>query len=116
MRTKKRGKWLSREYIPSILQSADDERCYLCHRPLFLEVHHIFGKYQRRMSGDNGFTVKLCHSCHNAPPNGVHFNRERDRALKAECERKYLETHTYDEWMSLVGRNYIELDILTEVK
>lgn len=103
------------KYKPSALQT-DTAHCYLCGRSGALECHHIFGKYQRTMSTAQGFTVMLCHDCHNERPNGVHFNREVDRRLKAECERKYLETHTIDEWMSLVGRNYIETDNLTEAK
>lgn len=102
------------KYKPSILQ-ADTAHCYLCGRSVALECHHIFGKYQRKMSTEQGFTVMLCHDCHNERPNGVHFNREVDRRLKADCQRKFLQTHTFDEWMSLVGRNYIELNELKEI-
>lgn len=101
------------KYKPSILQ-ADTAHCYLCGRSGQLECHHVFGKYQRKMSTEQGFTVMLCHACHNEPPNGVHFNQVINKFLKAQCERKYLETHTLDEWMSLVGRNFIETDNLTE--
>jgi hypothetical protein len=103
------------KYKESILQK-DYSACYLCGKSGWLECHHIFGKYQRKLSSEQGFTVFLCHDCHNERPNGVHFNREVDRRLKAECQRKYLETHTMDEWMSLVGRNYIETENLTEAK
>ena len=38
---------------------------------------------------------------------GVHFNRALDLALKVECQRKFEETHTREEFMKLIGKNYL---------
>ena len=39
---------------------------------------HIFGgTANRRLSEEDGLVVDLCTDCHNRPPNGVHFNKER---------------------------------------
>lgn len=97
------------KYKKSIL-TADMGKCYLCGRTVCIEVHHIFGGYRRKTSTQNGFVVPLCTTCHNTPPNGVHYNKERRRLLQEECERKFLETHSYREWMSLMGRNFLDID------
>lgn len=97
------------KFKKSILQK-DDDRCFFCGSPFFIETHHIFGAGLRGMATQNGFVVSLCHMCHNEPPDGVHFNKARKRYLQELCERKFLETHTCEEWKSLVGRNYLELN------
>lgn len=88
----------------SILQH--EKRCYRCGSRVWLEEHHILGGALRKLSEREGFKVWLCHYCHNEPPNGVHHNAEANRRLKADCQAKYEETHSRDEWMLLVGKNY----------
>lgn len=39
--------------------------------------------------------------------NGIHFNKEFDVYVKKECQRKYEETHTREEFIKLIGRNYL---------
>ena len=97
------------KYKKSILTD-DMGKCYMCGRTMCIEIHHIFGGYRRKISTQNGFVVPLCTSCHNVPPNGVHFNKERLRLLQEDCERKFLETHSFREWMSLMGRNFLDID------
>ena len=92
--------------MKSILQT--EKECYLCQSKVLLEEHHIFpGNPGRKISERNGFKVYLCHYCHNEPPFGVHFNRENMDKLKADCQRKYEETHSHNEFMKLIGRNYL---------
>lgn len=88
----------------SILQS--EKRCFLCGSRVWLEEHHVLGGALRKLSEREGFKVWLCHYCHNEPPRGIHHNAENNRKLKAKCQAKYEETHSRDEWMSLVGKNY----------
>jgi hypothetical protein len=90
----------------SILDT-DKSRCYVCNRNNWIEKHHIYGASNRNKSELNGFTVYLCHYCHNEPPNGVHFNRELDLKLKRDCQKKYEETHTREEFRNLIGRSYL---------
>lgn len=93
--------------MQSILQN--EKECYICGSRVWLESHHIFnGNPNRKISEANGFKVWLCHYCHNEPPNGVHFNRERRIWLQRECQAKYEETHGRDEFMRLIGRNYLD--------
>lgn len=39
---------------------------------------------------------------------GVHFNRELDLKLKRECQEKFEETHSREEFMKIIGKNYLE--------
>ena len=92
--------------IKSILQ--DEDRFYVCGSYDWTETHHIYGgNPNRRISEENGFKVRLCHWCHNEPPNGVHHNKKNDLRLKQECQRKFEETHTREEFISLIGKNYL---------
>ena len=44
---------------------------------------------------------------HNGSDRGVHFDRAFDLQLKRECQEKYEETHTREDFMRLIGRNYL---------
>ena len=86
-----------------------EKECYVCKTTRGLHLHHIyFGTGNRRISDANGFTVYLCGRHHNLSNSGVHFNVELDLELKQKCQRKYEETHSREEFMKLVGRNYLD--------
>lgn len=44
---------------------------------------------------------------HNGADYGVHFNRNLNLKLRQICQQKYEETHTREEFMTLIGRNYL---------
>lgn len=93
--------------MKSILQ--DERECYICKTPFNLHVHHIIsGNANRRMSEEHGFTIYLCGRHHNLSNQGIHFNKELDLKVRRECQAKYEETHTRDDWMSIIGRNYLD--------
>ena len=83
------------------------EQCFICGRYGCLEWHHIFGGANRINSEKYGLCVPLCHNCHNEPPNGVHFNRERMDKLKAEGQRKFESIASHEEFMKIFGENYL---------
>ena len=90
----------------SIMQ--DRKVCYITGLARGLHKHHIyFGNGLRRVSEDNGFWVWLVGALHNLSDAGVHFDRALDLRLKRECQRKYEETHSREEFMELVGRSYL---------
>lgn len=100
--------------MKSILQ--DWKVCYLTKKPdednIFgkLDKHHIyFGSGDRSVSEQYGFWVWIRHDHHIAdmPYNTPHNDRAVDLQLKRECQRKYEEKHTRDEFMALIGRNYL---------
>jgi hypothetical protein len=93
--------------MDSIIQK--ERRCYLCHRESSLHKHHIyFGRGNRTISEKNGFTVFLCAEHHNLGNVCVHNNRELDLMLKRICQRKYEKTHSREQFMKLIGKNYLE--------
>lgn len=90
----------------SILQSRKE--CYFTKSTGALHKHHIFEGKNRQISEREGFWVYLIPRLHNMSDDGVHFNKERDLFLKRKCQAKYEETHTREEFISLIGRNYLD--------
>lgn len=87
--------------------------CYLCRllddddRPKTTEVHHIYFGPNRNKSEQYGFTVNLCAQHHREGPAAVHKNAEICRILQRECQRRFEATHSREEFISIIGRNYL---------
>lgn len=91
--------------------------CFMCGRICYTERHHIFGgTANRRLSEEDGLVVDLCHDCHNSPPDGVHFNKERMKYLHQYGQmtfeaRKRQEGASDEEaremFMKRYGKNYL---------
>lgn len=91
----------------SILQP-DTRECYITGATDGLHKHHIYGgNPNRRISEEHGFFVWLRADWHNMADYGVHFNKDLDRRLKQECQERFEETHSREEFMRLIGRNYL---------
>lgn len=91
----------------SIMQM--ERRCYVCGTTYNLHEHHIFfGTANRKKSETYGFKVYLCWYHHNMSDEGVHFNRELDLKLKRDCQSMFEKTHSRDEFMKIIGKNYLE--------
>lgn len=86
---------------------SEEKRCYVCGSTVNIENHHIFFGPLRPVSDRRGFKAFLCGFHHRDTKHGVHGNRELDLRLKRECQRKYEEKHTREEWMKIIGRNYL---------
>lgn len=91
---------------PSILNT-EPGVCFICERQTETALHHIYGGAKRKMSDRNGFTVFLCPDCHQYAPHAVHRCRETAEKLKAVCQKAYEKTHDRDDFMALVGKNYL---------
>lgn len=89
----------------SILGS-EKGKCYVCGREGYTERHHIYGGPNRAVSEREGFVVDLCYEHHRGTM-GVHFNKNIMDALHKGCQRLYEEDHTREEFMALIGRNYL---------
>lgn len=92
----------------SILQT--EKECYITGQTNNLHKHHIyFGNPQRKISEKHGFWVYLAGRLHNQSNEGVHGKNGRalDLMLKQHCQMKYEETHSREEFMQLIGRNYL---------
>lgn len=86
-------------------------RCFLCHRTdLPVEVHHIFGGFNRKKSTAYKLTVDLCMYCHREGKNAVHKNPETMKALRQYGQRKAMKENgwTIEDFRKVFGRNYLE--------
>ena len=98
--------------MKSIMQSEQDDECYLCHQYAnytdgALEWHHIFGgTANRKKSEQYGLKVRL-HGikCHRLGPMSQQKNKEIDLILKVAGQRKFEETHTRKEFRQEFGKN-----------
>ena len=93
--------------MKSILQNRKES--YISGSTYNLEEHHIFfGTANRKVSEKNGFKVWLTTEEHRGTY-GVHgkFGRDLDIKLKQDAQRKYEETHTREEFIKLIGKNYL---------
>lgn len=89
----------------SIMQTG--KYCYLCSRTTGIEEHHIYFGSLRRISEKHGFKVWLC-ADHHRGNNGPHQRRVIDLLLKRVCQRKFEETHSREDFMKIIGRNYLD--------
>lgn len=71
-----------------------------------MHIHHIYFGPKRKISEENGFKVTLCRECHTGN-DGVHFDIEKDYALKEECQRIYETTHTHQEFIDKINKNFL---------
>ena len=84
--------------------------CFRCGRFCNTERHHIFGGKNRKRADADGLTVNLCHFCHNEPPNGVHFNKVHDIALKKLGQKTWMKHYgkTVEDFIKAYSRNYLD--------
>ena len=93
--------------MKSIIQN--NKECYFCHTTLNLHCHHVYGGVaNRKISEKNGFKVWLCARHHNMSNESVHFNHEMNLELKRLCQKEYEKTHTREEFMRKIGKNYLK--------
>ena len=92
----------------SIIQTK--KKCFICSSQTNIHDHHIyFGTARRKISEANGFKVWLCLQ-HHEGTFGVHGSKgyELDRYLKKVCQKEYEKNHSREEFIKLIGRNYLE--------
>lgn len=86
----------------------DYEYCFICGAPAECE-HHIYMGKNRKASTEHGFTVPLCNGCHNMRNDSVHLDGRQvlNKKLKRICQKKFEETHSREEFLKIIGRNYL---------
>ncbi len=105
-----------KKHKASILHCKDGT-CYLCMKlrkdyrlyPVVHE-HHIYDGPNRSISEAEGLKVYLCLEHHIWGPGAVHNNQENMRILQQDGQRAYERTHTREEFMELIGRNYLDAE------
>lgn len=94
--------------MDSIMQ--ERRECYITGETAGLHKHHIYyGSALRKISEVNGFWCWLRWDWHNGAAYGVHGRDGHglDMRLKRECQEKYEETHSREEFRRLIGKNYL---------
>lgn len=111
----KSSKYKKRKHHKRSILHVKDGTCYLCmklrndyrcHR--VVHEHHIFGGPNRKISEEEGIKVYLCLEHHTVGPAAVHNNINNMRLLQEEGQRAYEQNHTREEFMELIGRNYLD--------
>ena len=94
--------------MKSILQT--NKECYVTGSTYNLHKHHIYAGGRRQISEREGFWVYLRGDLHNQSDFGVHgkHGHELDMTLKRVCQRVYEESHSREEFMALIGKNYLD--------
>lgn len=83
----------------------------MSHYPLICEIcggiatdrHHVYGGSHRQASEREGFVMNLCRPCHmrlHSDPSGEW------RMYKWKFQQEYEKTHSHQEFMDIIGRNY----------
>ena len=93
--------------MKSIIQ--DQKRCYVTGSTDGLHKHHIYGAANRQISEDHGFFIYLRWDFHiaDSPNKTPHNDRHTDLYYKRLCQKEFEKTHTREEFISLIGRNYL---------
>lgn len=88
--------------MKSIIQTK--RQCYFSGYTENLDKHHIFNGALRDWSEQEGLWVYLNHGIHMA----LHQSRpDLERLLKKVGQQKYEETHSHEEFMKHVRKNYL---------
>ena len=82
--------------------------CYVCGTTQNIHLHHIYMGANRNNSDKIGAWVYLCAYHHNGSSAGVHYNHKLDMELKIKAQEEYEKTHTREEFMKIIKRNYLD--------
>lgn len=96
------------------MQEKQDKRCYLCMllnndyriHPVTEEHHVLFGD-NKWIADAYGLRVNLCVEHHRIGEEAVHNNRENAERLKKIAQQVFTEEYPEENWMELVGKNYL---------
>ena len=81
----------------------DLETCYICNGQAS-EIHEIYSGRNRKKSIQDDFCVPVCRRCHQL----ITLNYGLNLRLKMICQEKFEETHTREEFIKIIGKNYLD--------
>ena len=88
-------------FMKSILQT--EKESFISKSTANLHQHHIFNGPLRKWSDKEGLWIWLTWKEHEE----IHRSPKKMRELKQIGQRKYEETHTHEEFMKHVRKNYL---------
>lgn len=75
-------------------------RCYYCGKQNEkLDLHEVWGGSNRQRSIKNGFVIPLCRTCHS--------DEQIISFLRKKLQKKYEENHSREEFLAIIGKNYL---------
>lgn len=82
--------------------------CYLCSRvgdttEKYCHQHHIYEGKNRQASDRAGFYIYVCPQHHRE----THRTPKLNKWLKEQTQRDFEREHTREEFMRIIGRNYL---------
>jgi hypothetical protein len=80
----------------------DLEHCYICGRAKE-QIHEIYKGSNRKRCMENGFCIPICEKCHKQTEIDI---KTLDK-YRQECQKKYEKTHTREEFLQIIGKNYL---------
>lgn len=87
-----------------VLRFGKDQRfCQLCGREA-TETHHVFNGAFKKKSEEDGYLLRLCHSCHIEKVHQIASLREK---IKAEAQRDYESKFGHEAYMKRYRRSYV---------
>lgn len=95
-------------YAPSIMQT--EKECYITgsdYEPNLIRHEIFWGNGRREISKANGLWVWLLADWHTDTDYCVHNDDKLRKRLERECQTKYEETHSREEFMRLIRKNYL---------
>jgi len=81
--------------------------CEICGKPAITTHEIYYGTANRKVSIMHGFQVHLCNDCHLAAHYRKNIGYDLNIQLRETCQRNFEENHTRDEFLKLIGRNYL---------
>lgn len=89
----------------SIMQHCEEPQCYITGSRINLDKHHcVHGRANRKVAEKYGLWVYLRHDIH---MNLHDKDKELDRELEQDAQRAFEKEHSREEWMKLIGKNYL---------
>ena len=90
----------------SILQPDEEKVCFISGSRINLDLHHIYhGSANRKLSDKYGCWVWIRHDLHRL----LHDkDKDLDKYLQQECQKKFDETHTRQDFIKIFGKSYLK--------
>jgi hypothetical protein len=77
------------------------KQCFYCKKTHNkMDLHEVYGGSNRTRSMINGLVVPLCRECHS--------NESIINQLRIDLQKEYEKTHARQEFIELIGKNYIK--------
>lgn len=110
----KRRKPKKYKKVKSIMQDKSDKRCFLCmildneyRTHSYVEEHHVLYGSRKWISDAYGLRVNLCRKHHRQDKDALHDNWEYSLLLKQKAQQAFMEAYPKEDWMKIVGKNYL---------